>query len=263
MDNQLLTASEAQDLLPPLDEGSALISIPATSVLTDNDPDLLSEATENILSPNILGDDLSISESLLIKTKDSEVEAASASPITPIQEQPAEISPTYLATINALRKSVSLIENELRRAKELLFSLGGSMPNLSLASKEAGPQGSIVEGVFNGEKMIASNGTIYNVPPNYASKSKLLEGYILKLTITLNGGLLFKQVRPIERKAVTAVLAEDEAGNFWAVAGVRHWRLLTASVTYYKGNTGDEVAILVPKNGDSRWAAVEYVRVRS
>jgi len=34
---------------------------------------------------------------------------------------------------------------------------------------------------------------------------------------------------------------------------------VTASVTYYKGEAGDEVVILVPKNGESKWAAVENI----
>jgi len=35
--------------------------------------------------------------------------------------------------------------------------------------------------------------------------------------------------------------------------------VLTASVTYYKGEPGDEAIILVPKSTPSTWAALENV----
>jgi len=34
---------------------------------------------------------------------------------------------------------------------------------------------------------------------------------------------------------------------------------LTASVTYFKGQENDEIIILVPKAGESKWAAVENI----
>ena len=37
----------------------------------------------------------------------------------------------------------------------------------------------ILEGVFDGQNMVGSDGRQYIVPPNYASKSKLVEGDIL------------------------------------------------------------------------------------
>ena len=39
----------------------------------------------------------------------------------------------------------------------------------------------------------------------------------------------------------------------------KEWKVLTASVTYYKGRDGDEIVILVPKIGESKWAAVENI----
>ena len=117
----------------------------------------------------------------------------------------------------------------------------------------------IIEGVFDGENMIGPDGKQYSVPANYASKSKLVEGDILKLTITANGTFVYKQIGPIERARVVGVLERSAGGEYFALADGKKWRLLTASVTYYKGESGDEVVILVPKNGESKWAAVENV----
>jgi len=117
----------------------------------------------------------------------------------------------------------------------------------------------IIEGVFDGENMIGPDGKQYSVPANYASKSKLVEGDILKLTITANGTFVYKQIGPIERARVVGVLERTASGEYIALADGKKWRLLTASVTYYKGEGGDEIVILVPKNGESKWAAVENV----
>ncbi len=116
----------------------------------------------------------------------------------------------------------------------------------------------IVEGVFNGEKMVGSDGNEYPVPPNYASKSKLVEGDLMKLTITNNGSFIFKQIGPIERKRLVGELVSDN-GQYSVLADGRTYKLLTASVTFFKGKPGDEAVILVPKSGESDWSAVENI----
>jgi hypothetical protein len=47
--------------------------------------------------------------------------------------------------------------------------------------------------------------------------------------------------------------------EFIVIKDDRSWKILTASVTYFKGDDGDEAVILVPKVGESRWAAVENI----
>lgn len=118
----------------------------------------------------------------------------------------------------------------------------------------------IIEGVFNGEKMVGGDGNEYNIPPNYASKSKLVEGDILKLTIRGDGSFIYKQIGPVERRQMVADLMKNtELGEWYALKDNKRWKLLTASVTYFHGEAGDEVVILIPKEGASNWAAVENI----
>lgn len=119
--------------------------------------------------------------------------------------------------------------------------------------------GNIIEGVFDGENMIGPDGKEYSVPANYASKSKMVEGDILKLTITAKGTFVYKQISPIERARVVGKLEKEEGGDFYVYADGKKWRVLTASVTYFKGESGDEAVILTPKSGESKWAAVENI----
>lgn len=120
-------------------------------------------------------------------------------------------------------------------------------------------EGKIIEGVFDGENMIGPDGKQYSVPANYASKSKLVEGDILKLTITNSGTFVYKQIGPIERIRVVGVLEKDDEGSFFVNSEGKKWRVLPASVTYFKGDFGDEVVLLIPKTGESKWGAVENI----
>ncbi len=120
--------------------------------------------------------------------------------------------------------------------------------------------GRVVEGVFDGQQMVGSDGKVYAVPPNYASKSKLVEGDMLKLTITPRGSFIYKQIGPIERGRVVGALGFDQTtGEFYVTSDNKRWSVIKASVTYYKGEHGDEAVILVPKAAPSKWAAVENI----
>lgn len=118
----------------------------------------------------------------------------------------------------------------------------------------------VVEGVFDGVCMVDAEGVRYDVPNNYASKSRLVEGDMLKLTIQPDGTYVFKQIGPVERQRLIGKLHMDPSTQEHVVhCGESVYKVLTASVTYYKGVAGDEVVIVVPKSGASNWAAVENI----
>lgn len=118
----------------------------------------------------------------------------------------------------------------------------------------------VVEGIFDGQHMIDAEGKVYTVPANYASKSKLIEGDKLKLTITKDGKFIYKQVGPIARKRIVGILIKDpETQEFRAVAEGGTYHILMASVTYFKGDEGDEIVLLVPEAAPAKWAGVENI----
>ncbi len=117
----------------------------------------------------------------------------------------------------------------------------------------------IIEGVFDGQNMQGNDGEEYPVPPNYASKSKLVEGDVLKLTIEIGGALLYKQINPVERKRIVGTLTVDDTGNFGVQTAEKTYKVLLASVTFYRAQEGDEVTVLVPEHGDAEWGAVDHV----
>lgn len=173
------------------------------------------------------------------------------------------------AKFTLARKVIAGIRDELANLERLLAS-SESVDSLELLVKRRATiegetvspanEGKIVEGVFDGQNMVGSDGRQYVVPPNYASKSKLVEGDILKLTIQPNGAFIYKQIGPIERQRVVGTLTRDEITNDWrVVANNKKYAVLTAAVSYHKGDINDEAVILVPKAAPSKWAAIENV----
>lgn len=117
----------------------------------------------------------------------------------------------------------------------------------------------MIEGFFNGESMVDALGRAYTVPANYASKSKLIEGDGMKLIVTRSGSFIYKQIAPAERQRLIGTLEQSDSRDYYVRVGEHRFRVLTASITYYKGMNGDEVIILVPKSLVSTWAAVENI----
>ena len=118
--------------------------------------------------------------------------------------------------------------------------------------------GKVVEGAFDGQNMIDSNGQTYPVPANYASKSKLVEGDGMKLTITDEGKFIYKQISPLERKTVIGVLIQED-GQYKVLVDGKIYRVLLASVTFYRAEVGDQITILLPKDQEAIWGAVDAV----
>ena len=158
--------------------------------------------------------------------------------------------------IKRLRALIQEAETNLAAANELLISLVGDDGNTTPIVREE-TLGKIIEGVFDGQNMVGSDSKTYPVPANYASKSKLVQGDILKLTITEEGAFLYKQIGPIPRKQVIGAL-KLENGHYFVDVNGRNFRVLLASVTYFKAKPGDQVSVNVPEDdAGAEWAALE------
>ena len=158
--------------------------------------------------------------------------------------------------IKRLKALIAEAETSLGAAKELLVSLVGD-DGVVIAIDNEENIGKVIEGVFDGQNMVGSDGKTYPVPANYASKSKLVQGDILKLTIAEDGAFLYKQIGPIPRKQVVGTL-KLENGHYFVDVNGRNLRVLLASVTYFKAKPGDQVSVNVPEDDSTtEWAALE------
>ena len=154
-----------------------------------------------------------------------------------------------LKTANALLRQVTGVTDTDR---ERIVSRAGSMSPAGAVS------GKVVEGIFDGQNMVDSNGQTYPVPANYASKSKLVEGDGMKLTITDEGKFIYKQISPTQRKMAVGVLIQED-GQYKILADGKAYRVLLASVTFYRAEVGDQVTILLPEDMEAKWGAIENV----
>lgn len=165
----------------------------------------------------------------------------------------ADIADKQIKRLRALLRDA---ETNLAAANELLISLVGDDEKVTPVTKEEN-LGKIVEGVFDGQNMVGSDGKTYPVPANYASKSKLVQGDILKLTIGQDGSFMYKQIGPIPRKQVVGTL-KLENGHYYVTVNGKDYRVLLASVTYFKAKPGDQVSVNLPEDdSQAEWAALE------
>lgn len=169
----------------------------------------------------------------------------------------------------AVRQLLTRLRHEIDAA---LASLDGGQPTVEFthyaptphpATTYPGHYGSekVVEGIFNGDAFLGRDGQEYAVPPNYASKSKLVTGDVMKLNITQSGAFIYKQTGPkVERQRVVGTLNFDEATKKWTVLVDGHgYKVLSASISFHRGQPGDEVAILIPVDQPCEWGAVDNV----
>ncbi|MEK7447313.1 MAG: hypothetical protein AAB632_00720 [Patescibacteria group bacterium] len=166
--------------------------------------------------------------------------------------------------IKQIQKLLDVAEGNLQSARNLLLDILGEKKTGKTDHMESAKdlsilnEGKVIEGVFDGEQMVAPDGKKYPVPANYASKSKLVEGDTLKLTIADDGSLIYKQINPTERKNLIGTLSYDN-GNYTVLAEGKSYKVLFASVTYYKGEPGSKASIIVPVDKESTWAALESI----
>jgi hypothetical protein len=160
--------------------------------------------------------------------------------------------------IQSLRDMITSAEQTMQSAKAMLLQLEGKKKVGRRKKVEEG-EGNVIQGTFDGQIMIGTDGKQYPVPANYASKSKLVEGDFLKLTIVANGSFIYKQIGPVPRQNHIGIVGQDASGNYFVAVDGKPYKVLLASITYFDAQPGDEVAIVTSQEEDAQWASIEAV----
>jgi len=167
----------------------------------------------------------------------------------------------------AIRDFIITAEKSIKNAKKLLkdvlednnLTLDTNIKlDTSWLNSYSSDDSKIVEWVFTWEEMLWSDGNKYPVPANYSSKSKLVQWDKLKVTISPNGKMLYKQIAPIDRTYVTGLVVKEK-DKYQVVAEWKTYDLLTAAVTHFKANIWDTVTVIIPKGKDATFAAIDLV----
>lgn len=118
----------------------------------------------------------------------------------------------------------------------------------------------IIVGIFNGENLLATDtNLIYNIPGNYASKSKLVEGDKMKLYIQTNGTYIFKQVEMVPRVRFLGkvMLNGDNEVRVEHIQTGELYQVIPSSIRYFDMKPSDTYGCLTSAN--SSWAAIDSV----
>jgi hypothetical protein len=110
--------------------------------------------------------------------------------------------------------------------------------------------------------MLGSDGNIYPVPQNYASKSHLVQGSKLKAIINPDGKITYKIIEEIPYETAVGILLQNK-DKFQVISNGKTYNVLVAAITYLKAEIGDSISIRIPKGKDATFAALDAVLPKS
>ena len=94
--------------------------------------------------------------------------------------------------------------------------------------------------------MLGSDGNIYPVPQNYASKSLLVQGSKLKAIIQPNGKIVYKIIGEILHESKMGIITKN-GEKYQITTDTRTYNVLLAAITFHHCDVGDKVSIRVPE----------------
>lgn len=157
--------------------------------------------------------------------------------------------------IAQIRKLLEEAEEKIASVKRIVFEQIYQDQAENLSPVKSGAS-TVIEGIFDGENMIDKTGKKFIVPANYCSKSKLVAGDKMKLTISPDGSFVFKQIGPVDRKRLVGKVAKNK-DDWQVIVDGKKYKCLAASITYFKVKEGDKVTVILPKLGEAEWAVLE------
>ena len=165
--------------------------------------------------------------------------------------------------IKALRDLIHSAQNSIHSAKKILNSLlweedaDMDLDTSGLMSYNSWDD-HIVEWVFTGESMLGSDGNMYPVPQNYASKSLLVQWSKLKALINPNGKIVYKIIGEIPFESRIGIITKN-GEKYQITTDSKAYSVLLAAITFHHCSVGDTVSIRIPEWKDATYAVIETV----
>lgn len=165
-----------------------------------------------------------------------------------------------LALRDLIHSAQVSISSAKKILKELLWDVGDEDSFLEtdgLATYHDGDN-KIIEWVFTGESMLGSDGALYPVPQNYASKSLLVQWSKLKAIIQPNGKIIYKIIGEIPYESQVGIVVKN-GEKYQITTEIKTYNVLLAAITFHHCNVWDTVSIRVPEWKDATYAVIETV----
>jgi protein involved in polysaccharide export with SLBB domain len=168
--------------------------------------------------------------------------------------------------IKALRDLLQSAQVSINSAKKLISSHLSEEDDMPLSTEwlSTYTQGedAVIEGVFTGESMLGSDGNIYPVPQNYASKSLLVQWSKLKAIIQPNGKIVYKIIGEIPYESKIGIVTKT-GEKYQITTDTKTYHVLLAAITFHHCSVGDTVSIRVPEWKDATYAVIEALVPKS
>jgi len=145
--------------------------------------------------------------------------------------------PNLKSQLNKLKKLVDAAERALDSAKDVMEAIMERKDYKSMPG---------VEGKYDGKYIIASDGSKHEVPSNYAAKSRLVYGDVLKI-IEEDGKKVFKQIEKVARKNLEGVVTKKE-GKWHVLTETGSHLLLDRAIEFNQVKLNDLIDVVLPES---------------
>lgn len=166
--------------------------------------------------------------------------------------------------IKALRDLIQSAQISINSAKKMLNSFlweeqdDAFHSSLEWLSSYVVGEDKVIEGVFTGESMLWSDGNMYPVPQNYASKSLLVQGSKLKAIIQPSWKIVYKIIWEIPFESKVGIITKS-GEKYLITTDTKTYNVLLAAITFHHCSVGDTVSIRIPEWKDATYAVIEAV----
>jgi len=154
--------------------------------------------------------------------------------------------------IQELVGRIEQIESTLNSAKKILRKLESDYLKVDYTQVEG------VVGKYDGKDLITEAGEKHEVPANYAAKSKLVYGDVLKL-IEEDGKKLFKQIERVRKERVEGILTKKD-GAWFLLTDRGSYKVSDSAAQFQNAQLNSQASAYLPEeNMDAPFATLDVV----
>ena len=168
------------------------------------------------------------------------------------ETEESKLQPPYAKKFDSIKKLLRAAQFQLEHVENVIEMMEHD-------EKKAYYQGVPgTEGTFDGQYLVAQDGRKTEVPGNYAAKSRLVCGDVLKVFAD-NGKQVFKQIDKVERKKIEGILTKKE-GKWYVLADTGSYRILDAAAEFNQAQLNDKASVFIPaSNLNAPFAALDRI----
>lgn len=168
------------------------------------------------------------------------------------EAEESKLQPPYAKKFDSIKKLLRAAQFQLEHVSNVIEMMEHDEKKTYYQSVPG------TEGTFDGQYLVAADGRKTEVPGNYAAKSRLVCGDVLKVFAD-TGKQVFKQIDKVERKKIEGILTKKE-GKWYILADLGSYRILDTAAEFNQAQLNDKASAFIPaKNLNSSFAALDKI----